>query len=94
MTIGRIVGPTVEAKAKVSVSVDATLLKEADRLAGSMSRSRIFEEALSVWVHRRKRVELDRAIEDYYRTRTVAERDEDARWASLGDESVRSGWDD
>jgi len=84
----------VEAKAKVSVSVDTTLLKEADRLAGSMSRSRIFEEALSVWVHRRRRVELDRAIEDYYRARTVAERDEDARWASLGDETVRSGWDD
>jgi hypothetical protein len=84
----------MDAKAKVSVTVDRTLLKEADRLGGSMSRSRIFEEALATWVHRRGRAELDRAIEHYYRTRSVAEREEDEAWAALGDETVRRGWRD
>ena len=85
---------TMEAKAKVSVTVDRTLLEEADRLGSPMSRSRIFEEALATWVHRRGRAELDRAIERYYRTQGIAEREEDDAWASLGDETVRRGWGD
>ncbi|MBI3770217.1 MAG: type II toxin-antitoxin system CcdA family antitoxin [Deltaproteobacteria bacterium] len=84
----------MEAKAKISVTVDRTLLDAAERLGGSMSRSRIFEEALATWVHRKGRAELDRAIEHYYRTRSIAEREEDEGWASLADETVRSRWDD
>ena len=81
-------------KAKVSVTVDRTLLREIDRLAGRMTRSQIFEHALAAWVRRRGQAELDDAIERYYRSRTVAERREDDAWASIGDDVVRRGWDE
>jgi len=80
------------AKAKVSVTVDRTLLREVDRLAGEMTRSEVFEHALTAWVRRRRQAELDRAIERYYRSLTAAERREHDEWASLGDEAVRRGW--
>ena len=82
------------AKAKVSVTVDQTLLREVDRLAGRMTRSQVFEHALAAWVRRRGQAELDQAIERYYRSLTAAERREDDSWASLGDEVVRRGWDE
>jgi hypothetical protein len=82
------------AKAKVSVTVDRALLREADRLAGAMSRSQVFEHALAAWVRRKGLAELDRAIERYYRSQTAAERREDEAWAELGDEAARGGWDD
>jgi len=50
-------GHTVASKAKVSVSVDRTLLREADRLAGRMTRSQIFEHALAAWVRQRGQAE-------------------------------------
>jgi len=83
---------TMAAKAKVSVTVDRTLLREVDRLAGEMTRSEVFEHALTAWVRRRGQAELDRAIERYYRSLTAAERREHDEWASLGDEAVRRGW--
>ena len=81
-------------KAKVSVTVDRTLLREVDRLAGRLKRSQVFEHALAAWVRRRGQAELDEAIERYYRSLTVAERREDEAWATLGDEMVRRGWDE
>jgi metal-responsive CopG/Arc/MetJ family transcriptional regulator len=81
-------------KAKVSVSVDRSLLREADRLAGRMTRSQIFEHALAAWVRRRGQAELDQAIERYYRSLGAAERREDEDWASRGDEMMRRGWDE
>jgi metal-responsive CopG/Arc/MetJ family transcriptional regulator len=79
-------------KAKVSVSVDRTLLHQADRLAGRMTRSQVFERALADWVRRRGQAELDQAIERYYRSLSAAERSEDENWASLGDDVLRRGW--
>jgi len=81
-------------KAKVSVSVDRGLLREAHRLAGRMTRSQIFEHALAAWVRRRGQVELDQAIERYYRSLTAVERRDDENWASVGDEMMRRGWDE
>ncbi len=80
-------------KAKVSVTVDRVLLREIDRLAGRASRSRVFEDALAAWVRRKGQVELDRAIERYYRAQTKAERADDEAWASVGDETIRKSWE-
>jgi len=80
-------------KAKVSVTVDRDLLREVDRLAGRASRSRVFGDALAAWIRRKGQVELDRAIERYYRAQSAAERSEDETWASAGDETVRTSWD-
>ncbi len=91
----RIISPTMPAaKTKVSVTVDRTLLREVDRLAGSMTRSQAFERALAAWVRRRRQAELDRAIERYYRSLGATERQEDDDWSSLGDETARRGWDE
>ena len=84
----------MEAKAKISVTVDRGLLRRADTLGGSMSRSRIVEEALATWILRKGRADLDRATESYYQAQGIAERHEDDAWASLGDETVRRGWGD
>jgi metal-responsive CopG/Arc/MetJ family transcriptional regulator len=83
----------VGSKAKVSVTVDRVLLREIDRLAGRASRSRVFEDALAAWVRRKGQVELDRAIERYYRAQTKAERADDEAWASVGDETIRKSWE-
>src|SRR2546427_1335242 len=83
---------TMAAKATVSVTVDRTLLREVDRLAGEMTRSEVFEHALTAWVRRRGQAELDRAIERYYRSLTAAERREHDEWASLGEEAGRRRW--
>jgi metal-responsive CopG/Arc/MetJ family transcriptional regulator len=81
-------------KAKVSVSLDRTLLREVDRLAGPMTRSQVFERALAAWVRRRGQAALDQAIERYYRSLSAADRREDEDWAALGDETVQRGWDE
>jgi len=85
---------TMPSKAKVSVSVNRNLLREADRLRGRMTRSQIFEYALAAWVRRRGQADLDQAIERYYGSLSAAERREDEDWASLGDEMLRRGWDE
>lgn len=83
----------MSAKAKVSVTVDRALLREIDRLAGRDSRSRVFEDALAAWVRRKGQVELDRAIERYYRDQSVAEKADDEAWATAGEDTVRKSWD-
>ena len=83
----------MSAKAKVSVTVDRVLLRQIDRLAGRTSRSKVFEDALAEWVRRQGKVDLDRAIEVYYRLQSVAERAEDESWATTGDDTIRTRWD-
>ena len=91
-TLGRITHPTMEAKTKVSVTVQSELLREVDRAAGGRSRSAVFEEAVASWVRCQRKVDLDRAIEVYYRSLDKDERVEDAEWARLADESIKAGW--
>jgi metal-responsive CopG/Arc/MetJ family transcriptional regulator len=84
----------VGAKTKISVMVDDTLLREVDKLAHGRKRSEVFENALAAWVRRHRQVQLDQAIEAYYRTQSARERGEDQSWAALGDEAVRREWGD
>ncbi|HXQ20543.1 MAG TPA: hypothetical protein VN812_02630 [Candidatus Acidoferrales bacterium] len=81
-------------KTKVSVTVHADLLREVQRVAGAMSRSAVFEQALAGWLRRQRQAQLNRAIEDYYISLGAAERAEDAEWADSGDEAVRRSWDE
>lgn len=82
----------MQAKTKVSVSVQTSLLREVERAAGDMTRSAIFEKALADWLRERRRTQLDRAVESYYRSLTVPEVAEDNDWATLGDDTVRRSW--
>jgi metal-responsive CopG/Arc/MetJ family transcriptional regulator len=79
-------------KKKVSVSVPEDLLEEVDRLAGDLSRSAVFEQALVSCLRHHRQAALDQAIERYYRSLNQEESAEDATWAALGDETVRNGW--
>lgn len=84
--------PPMQAKRKVSVTVPEDLLAEVDRLAGDLSRSAVFAQALVSWLRQHRQADLDRAIERYYRCLNQDERAEDAEWAALGDETVRNRW--
>jgi hypothetical protein len=79
-------------KVKVSVTIERDLLKEVERLSEHKSRSEVFERALSAWVRNQARVALDQAIESYYRSRGADEREEDERWADMGDDAIRKSW--
>jgi metal-responsive CopG/Arc/MetJ family transcriptional regulator len=79
-------------KVKVSVTIERDLLKQVERLSKHGSRSQVFERALSAWVRNRARLALDEAIESYYRSRAADEREEDERWADLGDDAIRKSW--
>lgn len=79
-------------KRKISVTVQASLLREVDRAAGPLSRSAVFEQALSSWLRHQRQARLDQAIEDYYRSLADDERREDAEWATLADETIRQDW--
>lgn len=81
-------------KTKVSVSVHTHLLREAQRVAGEMSRSAIFEQALAGWFRQHRQVQLDRAIEDHYQSLKASDKAEDDAWAGVGDETVRRSWDE
>ena len=79
----------MQAKRKVSVTVQAELLDELDRVTKGSNRSAVFEEALESWLRARRQRVLDRSIEAYYVSLGEAEQLEDAAWASLGDETFR-----
>jgi metal-responsive CopG/Arc/MetJ family transcriptional regulator len=82
----------MQTKRKVSVTVPEDLLEEVDRLAGALSRSVVFEQALVSWLRQHRQANLDQAIEHYYRSLNQEEKAEDAEWATLGDETVRDRW--
>ena len=82
----------MQTKKKVSVTVQEDLLEEVDRIAGTLSRSAVFEQALASWLRQRRQADLDQSIERYYRTLNEEERVEDAQWTQLSDETVRQSW--
>ena len=84
----------MQGKTKVSVSVQARLLREVDRVAGEASRSAIFDQALAHWLRERRRVQLERDIEAYYHSLGATERAEDDAWAASCDDAVRRAWDE
>jgi hypothetical protein len=79
-------------KAKVSVTVDRSLLRECDRLAGAASRSELFERALRGWLRSVRRRRLEEEIERYYGSRSETDRAEDADWAGLASRRLGETW--
>jgi metal-responsive CopG/Arc/MetJ family transcriptional regulator len=75
-------------RTKVSVSVHTHLLREVERVAGDVSRSAIFDQALAHWLRERRQVQLEQAIEEYYNALNAGE------GAESGDDTVRRVWSD
>lgn len=63
-------------------------------MAGGVSRSAVFDQALAHWLRERRQVELERSIEDHYHSLSTAERAEDDAWAESGDDTVRRVWNE
>ena len=82
----------MRAKKKISVTVQIELLDEVECIAGTLSRSAVFEQALASWLRQQRKTKLDLEIERYYRSLTEEERSEDAAWAALGDEAIQENW--
>lgn len=81
------------AKAKISVSIDRSVLAQLDRrLQGARSRSEIVERALKRWLAEGRRRQLDEEIAAYYREREAQEQAEDEEWAGLSARQLEKSW--
>lgn len=80
------------AKAKVSVTVDRSLLQKCDRVARGATRSEVFEQALQSWVRSARRKSLEDEIERYYSSMSRADRAEDSEWAGIAPRILGETW--
>ena len=80
------------AKAKVSVTVDASLLRRCDRVARGATRSEVFEHALEEWLRNVRQRSLEDEVERYYSSLSKAERAEDSKWAGLAPRVLGETW--
>ena len=71
------------AKAKVSVTIEESVLERVDRVANGMSRSEIVERALKRWLLDRRQRQLDEEIKAYYTQQSEEQRSDDQEWAEL-----------
>lgn len=73
-------------KRKITVSLDSELVNRIDEFASRSrqeTRSSVIEGALRVWEKSRQRLALESATEEYYKSTTARERNEDRSWARL-----------
>ena len=80
------------AKAKVSVTVDRSLLQKCDRVALGATRSEVFEQALQRWFRSVRQKSLEEEIERYYESLSKADRAEDSEWAGLAPRVLGETW--
>lgn len=73
-------------KTKITVSLDRSLVEQVDRRVKSSSRetrSSMIARALEAWNEAQRRLELEQATEEYYRSLTAGDKAEDRAWAGL-----------
>ncbi len=80
------------AKAKVSVTVDRSLLQRCERVARGATRSEVFEQALEGWLRSSRQRSLEDEVERYYSSLSKAERAEDSDWAGLAPRVLGETW--
>ena len=80
------------AKTKLSVTVDATVVRALSRASGKASRSEIVELALVRWLRDRKKQKLEDDVERYYKEMSPEERDEDREWAEASYQAIGKTW--
>ncbi len=83
-------------KKKITVSLSPDVVRQLDALLGApeaLSRSQLVEEALRRWLEDRVQRDLERQIEEYYRSLSPAEQKEDHEWSTIAAEAARRLWD-
>lgn len=86
-----------KAKAKVTVTLSPDVVRQLDALRQgreACSRSRLIEEALRRWLEERVERELERQTEEYYRSLSPAEQEEDKEWSAIAAEAATRLWKD
>jgi len=83
-------------KAKITVTLSRDLVRQLDQLPNTEARSRsqVVEEALRRWLQEYKQKELECQVEEYYRSLSKAERQEDKEWARIAAKSAKRLWDE
>ena len=79
-------------KTKISVTIDESVVRQVDRLAGGDSRSQVIERALKRWLVESRSKENEDAIAQYYADRSEEDRREDEEWAALSARHLESTW--
>lgn len=84
-------------KAKITVTLSPEVVSQLDALAqapGTRSRSQLVEQALRRWLEERVHREHERLTEEYYRSLSPAEQEEDKGWSTIAAEAARRLWDE
>ena len=79
-------------KAKISVTIDESVLERVDRLSEANSRSEIVERALKRWLVEGRRRQLEEETAAYYRARDEEEQLEDEEWARVSARHLKKSW--
>ncbi len=82
-------------KTKITVTLSPELVRQLDSLpdAEAHSRSQVVEEALRRWLKDYTQKELEREVEQYYRSLSKDEREEDKQWTGIAAKSAKRLWD-
>ena len=83
-------------KSKITVTLSPDVVRQLDALLDSpenRSRSRLVEEALRRWLQEHAQHEIERQVENYYRSLSKAERKEDEAWSKTSARSAKRLWD-
>ena len=77
---------TSRSKLKITVSLDRSLVEQVDRrvkISTGETRSSMVAKALEAWNEAERRLELEQATEEYYRSLSAGEKAEDRAWVRL-----------
>jgi len=83
-------------KAKITVTLSHDLVRQLDQLPDTETRSRshVVEEALRRWLQEYKQKEIESQVEEYYRSLSKTEREEDKEWTKVAAKSAKRLWDE
>lgn len=82
-------------RAKISVTLSAEVVRQLETLSDTPeapSRSRLVEEALRRWLEERAQRELGRQTEEYYRSLSPGEQEEDREWSAIAAQGAGRLW--
>jgi metal-responsive CopG/Arc/MetJ family transcriptional regulator len=89
--------PSRTLKSKITVTLSPELVRRIDAFLDSVeagSRSRLVEEALQLWLREQAQKDLERQTEEYYRSLSKAERQEDRQWSKITSRAAKRLWDE
>ena len=84
-------------KAKITITLSSDVVHQLDALLDTSeahSRSQLVEEAVRHWLEERVQRDLERQTEEYYRSLSPAEQEEDKEWSAIAVETARRFWEE